>query len=627
MNLKTFKDQEILHAADLNNMTNQIKSNNSLINDNIQSLESKINANTNLINNNTQFLEEKITTSIQTAKTEMEENMETSIQTAKTQIENNVKDNIQDAKTQIENNVNSSIQTAKTEIEDKVKGNIQDVKTEIKNDVNLSMLVVETEIEDIKTQMFPKEYELAYTINYETFEKGQQGATLLATPPYYVTAPEYSYAKNKICYTDFDLLIYGGYEYKFILEFNDKLQSDEEKEKIKLGFYFYNENYKEEVGQGVVTPGGTGQNYWNDLIDPGWQSSGFTYEAPYYINGSKIAGVRIIISGIDLTKENFIQSLKIYKKNLTLKNYFTIMSYNVANWNTYQGKRNTSVFNTCDYCDTLINKYQPDIICWQEDSMGVGIQDDYGIQSLDYHKSLISYRIHDIYENRTQETPNIIGTQYQIPLGGNQIVKKFTTQKPNGARNYNYIKVNLLGRKIGIFNIHAEWEYEYNAGFNPDQIINGKTRLEHCKQNSVKIAQIKEVFEDAIAARDSGEINEFIIAGDFNTLINSTNSIEYRAIREQLKEEYRDCEWANKDFKKTWWGKWSGNGTADGTIGYYDGNGYAGEETDHIVVSPGLQVLDFSIDNEKILKSQTYFADKWVEHIDHLPIIAKISIK
>lgn len=120
---------------------------------------------------------------------------------------------------------------------------------------------------------------------------------------------------------------------------------------------------------------------------------------------------------------------------------------------------------------------------------------------------------------------------------------------------------------------------------------------------TAKVQQASEVF----TALQGHEY--FILTGDFNTVCKSVNDAEYATIMKQFVDAGYSC--ANCTLQHGFNNTWTDGNTAGGT--WYP--------CDHIITSANISIDNVVVDQRKIA-----FAAETGQTIDHLPIIAELTI-
>lgn len=354
----------------------------------------------------------------------------------------------------------------------------------------------------------------------------------------------------EMVYPDFNINIEGGYTYKFELQFpteiKDKTTNQVEtisvafndENKLCLGVYVFNEyfqNYitKEEKYDEYITSDKDEEQAKNgflyDQLDIGWGSAdGFEYEIPYFLNGSKTAGIRFVIKRgaltffkgkeqkevtdyADIAKIMSYTKLKIYQKPYSFQKFikqkddskepdFTLMSFNVGNYGI--NPRDASYhpqYTTTNLINGLIHKYSPDIICFQEDrnsgedSEGFPVREFKNYLHQTYREIPITNTksvIDSVSENEKSDYelehisdgakhPTLIN-KYRLDFYS--YYSKLFSQTPANTevegstekkkwRYYQKTKFSYNGQIISIYNVHFDYGYAYGPWYDANALI------------------------------------------------------------------------------------------------------------------------------------------------------------
>ena len=167
-------------------------------------------------------------------------------------------------------------------------------------------------------------------------------------------------------------------------------------------------------------------------------------------------------------------------------------------------------------------------------------------------------------------------------------------------------KIQLSNVASGTFDSQASetrgWQKAYIT-------VDGKTicwintHLETSSYESVKVAQAAEVF--AMVQNET----YFIITGDFNTVCKSVNDTEYTTIMKQFIDAGYNS--ANCSEQHGFLDTWTSGSTAGGT--WYP--------CDHVITSANISIDNVVVDTTKI-----DMAAETGQSIDHLPLIAYLTI-
>lgn len=277
--------------------------------------------------------------------------------------------------------------------------------------------------------------------------------------------------------------------------------------------------------------------------------------AVYDISGTNLNDTAYDVSGEFLEQAYNIEGASLYDDVGRIK----VMSYNVQ-W--FSGINSNETMQ-----EEIIDEYNVDIIGLQELTLGSSIPS-------------LGSAIFDAYDYQ------YIGSQYNKT----GIVSKTALSNKTSALFVNQASENR-GYDKGYFT------------FNGKTICLINTHLETSSNESVKVAQAKEVF-------DLVENEEyFIITGDFNTVCKSVNDTEYNTIMKQFIDSGYHS--ANCSEQHGFINTWTDGSTASGT--WYP--------CDQIITSGNIIITNVVVDDSKIA-----VAEQTGQSIDHLPIIAYLTI-
>ena len=277
--------------------------------------------------------------------------------------------------------------------------------------------------------------------------------------------------------------------------------------------------------------------------------------AVYDINGQQITSV-FGVDGQSLTQAYDILGNELLEDQ-PVSDALTVMTYNVQWW--------SGLNSNVEMKETIIDRYSAQIIGLQELRTAMGTVGQTVLA--DY-----PYQVLGVQTNKT-------GIVSEITLSDTQ---------------------------AGVFATQASetrgWQSAYFA-FNGKRIFWLNAHLETSSNESVKVAQAKEVF-DMVQGKEY-----FIITGDFNTVCKSVNDTEYTTIMKQFIDAGYHS--ANCSQQHGFIDTWTSGSTLSGT--WYP--------CDHIITSANIAIDSVTADTTKI-----EVASETGQSIDHIPLIAEVTI-
>ena len=275
------------------------------------------------------------------------------------------------------------------------------------------------------------------------------------------------------------------------------------------------------------------------------------------------------IDGLELSHAYDIDGNEVLNKTPTAPTDLTVMTYNIGQW--YTGNNaNVPTANYEQYYNlqrSIIFAYNPDIASFQEYydpfSSGHTVDDVIGEYFTDHKNNATSgYKAKAIYSNG-YELSDYSETNFAV---GN-------------SRSYIKTSIQCEGRTIWLINAH----------------------LETSTYESAKVAESTELL-NAVA-----NLEYFIIMADFNTVCKSVNDEEYTTIMKQFIDAGYHS--ANCSEQHGFIDTWTSGSSASGT--WYP--------CDQIITSA-------NIDINNVVADQTKVTDDIANAIDHIPLIAYVTV-
>ena len=293
----------------------------------------------------------------------------------------------------------------------------------------------------------------------------------------------------------------------------------------------------------------------------------------------------VLVLGGNTATNVFSISLK--KESTNTKDAIKVMSYNVRNFELYDWDNNAG---KRDIMFALIDKEQPDIICFQEfyDHPGGHTTLAGAAQKLGFNHTYFEVGV------RARENQSFGAAIFsRFPIIAKQRILPNTKGKGNLA-----IQADIITNEdtIRVYNLHLasirleEDDYEYL-----DEIKEEGTKAANKKRSKQLVKKIREAFvqRSLQAGQIKREIRKSpypaIIAGDFNDI---PSSFTYRVIKKDLKDTHKSQHVGM-------------GGTHTGVAPFL--------RIDYILTSP-----EFEIHAQKTIKKKIS---------DHFPVVAEVSLK